>query len=346
MKAGVRNGLYWLSLIPGLLVVYGNLHAGGWYAVSNLFFSLVVLGIIDALNPQLFSNQHSGSQDTIPDMILWLHVLLQPVCVGTFVYAIVKQIHDDHTVFAMALSMSVYTGSGAIVVAHELIHRKNLMSQLAGKFLLFTAGNFYFFIEHLRVHHKWVGTERDPATAKRGQSVYGFFVSSSLGQIHGAWKLETERCRKEGKHPYGFSNYMIRQFVFHLVFDVCLIFIACWLAWIAWLVHCIMANFLLEYVNYIEHYGLERNENERATELHSWQSDRFISRFMLIDLSRHADHHNHAAKPYHTLDTYNTSPVLPGGYASLIFPALLPFWWRRLTHPVLDELNGSQYHSI
>lgn len=339
MNATLRNYAYSLSLLPGLLVVYGNMHGGAWYAAANLLFSLVVLGLVDAFNPSVFSQQNSGKADAIPNLILWLHVLLQIACIGTFVYAIVNYIHSDFTLFIMASSMAVYTGSGAIVVAHEFIHRKDPMSQWAGKFLLFTAGNFYFFIEHLRVHHKWVGTERDSATAKRGQSVYGFFMSSSLGQIKSAWKLETVRCRKEGKWAMGLSNYIIRQLVYHIVFDVCLVVVAGWLAWAAWVFHCVLANFLLEYVNYIEHYGLSRDEKERVTEIHSWQSDRLVSRFVLIDLSRHADHHYYASKPYHTLETYSNSPVLPGGYASLIVPALLPFWWRSLTHPILDGLQ-------
>ena len=339
MNANLRNYAYSLSLLPGVLVVYGNLHAGGWYAALNLLFSLVVLGIVDAINSSVFSQKNSGAQDHIPNLIIGLHVVLQITCVATFVYSVVHQIHSDYTIFIMAFSMAVYTGSGAIVIAHEFIHRKHWLSQWAGKFLLFTAGNFYFFIEHLKVHHKWVGTERDSATAKRGQNVYGFFMSSSLGQIKSAWKLETERCRKEGKSPLGFSNYMIRQLVYHIVFDTCLVLVAGWLAWAAWVFHCVLANFLLEYVNYIEHYGLNRDEKERVTEIHSWQSDRIVSRFVLIDLSRHADHHYYASKPYHTLETYAKSPVLPGGYASLILPALLPFWWRKLTHPILDGLQ-------
>lgn len=337
MTSTLRNYLYTLSLVPGVLVVYGNLHSGMMYAAINLLFSLVVLGCIDALNPSVLSQQNSGKQDVIPNALLVLHVLLQVCCVGSFVFAVHQQIHTGPEIWMMAISMAVYTGSGAIVIAHELIHRKSMLSQWGGRFLLFTAGNFYFFIEHLRVHHKWVGTQRDPATAKRGQSVYSFFVTSALGQIQGAWKLEVERCKKEGRWSYGFSNYMIRQFVFHFIFDTCLFWITGWIALAAWFVHCILANFLLEYVNYIEHYGLSRGERERVTEVHSWQSDRFISRFVLIDLSRHADHHYYASKPYHTLDSYSQSPELPGGYASLILPALIPFWWRRLTHPLLDK---------
>ncbi|MGD1892916.1 MAG: fatty acid desaturase, partial [Cyclobacteriaceae bacterium] len=59
----------------------------------------------------------------------------------------------------------------------------------------------------------------------------------------------------------------------------------------AYLVQSVAAFFLLEYVNYIEHYGLERREGERVGKQHAWQSDAVTSRFTLFELSRHADHH-------------------------------------------------------
>ncbi|MCU0441848.1 MAG: alkane 1-monooxygenase [Bacteroidia bacterium] len=337
MNPTTRNLLYSLSLLPGILVVYGNLHSGTWYAAANLIFSLIVLGMIDWMSKPLLSDQHSGEHDTTPNLILGLHVPLQIACIASFVFAARNHIHADGDLFLCALSMGVYSGSGAIVVAHEFIHRKAKAAQWAGKFLLFTAGNFYFFIEHLRVHHKWVGTEKDSASAKRGQSLYGFFVSSGLGQIQSAWKLEKERLEKIGKSVFSWNNYMVRQFVYHFLFDTCMVLLAGWIALAAWFVQCILANFLLEYVNYIEHYGLSRSENERVTELHSWQSDLFVSRFFLVDLSRHADHHYYASKPFHTLQSYPKSPVLPAGYPSLILPALIPPLWRKIIHPILDR---------
>lgn len=341
MNATLRNWLYSLSLTPGLLVVYGNLHGGIW-SIANLLYSVILLGMVEVFTKNFLSQENSGQNDTLPNIILWLHVPLQIASIGSFIYGVKHEIIGDYHIWYAALSMSVYTGSGAIVMAHEFIHRKGTLSQWAGKFLLFTSGNFYFFIEHLRVHHKWVGTVHDSATAKRGQSVYGFFLTSALGQIKSAWKLEAERCRMKGKFVWGWENYMMRQFFYHIVFNAFVFLVLGPLALAAWFVHCLHANFLLEYVNYIEHYGLVRNENERVTEVHSWQSDKFVSRFVLVDLSRHSDHHYYASKPYHTLITYEKSPVLPGGYASLIIPVLIPPIWRKLTHPILEEMRSAE----
>ena len=58
-------------------------------------------------------------------------------------------------------------------------------------------------------------------------------------------------------------------------------------------------------VNYVEHYGLERNKvnehrYERVMPHHSWNSDHPLGRLMLFELTRHSDHHHQPAKPYQT----------------------------------------------
>jgi alkane 1-monooxygenase len=76
--------------------------------------------------------------------------------------------------------------------------------------------------------------------------------------------------------------------------------------------------------------------------LHSWNSDSRVSRYLLVDLSRHADHHFYASKPYHTLQTYDNAPELPGGYAALLVPALIPPLWKALVHPQLAIWEENQ----
>ena len=113
------------------------------------------------------------------------------------------------------------------------------------------------------------------------------------------------------------------------------------IALLAFALQSLTANFLLEYTNYIEHYGLSRTDKERVNETHSWQTDKVISRFILIDLSRHSDHHFYASKPYHTLLTFEKSPVLPGGYASAIYLALIPPIWFHVIHKRLKEYRDN-----
>lgn len=326
MKGNIRNQLYFFSLTPALVAVLGNL-TGGVFTLANFFYSLVVLGIIEWITKPISSNEASVKEDFMPKAILFLHIPFQLMSISSLIYGIGEGIIQGQWVWAAALSTGINSGSSAIVVSHELIHRKNKFSQFLGRWLLFTAGNMYFFIDHLRVHHKWVGTAKDHASAKKGENLYFFFLRSSLGQWRGAIKLENERLKKENKLNFLLNHYVFRQFVLHGLLDTFLVWYGGFLLLIVWIFHCVVANFLLEYVNYVQHYGLTRPENTRVTELHSWDSDCFVSRFLLVDLSRHADHHYYASKPYHTLINYDKSPKMPSGYAGLFFIAALPPLW-------------------
>jgi hypothetical protein len=39
----------------------------------------------------------------------------------------------------------------------------------------------------------------------------------------------------------------------------------------------------------------------------------------------------------HALESLPQERILPGGYASLIFPVFLPFWWFAMIHPRLKS---------
>jgi alkane 1-monooxygenase len=63
-----------------------------------------------------------------------------------------------------------------------------------------------------------------------------------------------------------------------------------WVA-IAFCGQALVSIILLEYVNYIRHYGLRREPDERQTEMHAWQTERRWSRWTLLELTRHPAHH-------------------------------------------------------
>jgi alkane 1-monooxygenase len=101
----------------------------------------------------------------------------------------------------------------------------------------------------------------------------------------------------------------------------------------------IIAFSLLEVVNYVEHYGLERGYDgaryERVKRTHSWDSSRQLTNYLLINLQRHADHHAAPMKTYPQLEPSQEAPQLPGGYAAMVLLALVPPLWFRRIDPML-----------
>ena len=101
---------------------------------------------------------------------------------------------------------------------------------------------------------------------------------------------------------------------------------------------------LLESVNYIEHYGLTRNETEnhqfeRVQPHHSWNSNHIIGRLMLFELSRHSDHHYLASRKYQILRSYDNAPQMPTGYPGMILLSLVPPLWFKVMNNQMKKYN-------
>jgi alkane 1-monooxygenase len=99
--------------------------------------------------------------------------------------------------------------------------------------------------------------------------------------------------------------------------------------------------FLLEAINYIEHYGLQRRSVGGRIEAfgvnHAWNADHLLTNAMVANLQRHSDHHMHAWKPYAELAAL-PGPQLPTGYAGCLFLASVPRLWFAAMHRRLDAL--------
>jgi alkane 1-monooxygenase len=102
---------------------------------------------------------------------------------------------------------------------------------------------------------------------------------------------------------------------------------------------------LLETVNYIEHYGLQRKETaagkyERTMPGHSWNSNHILGRLMLFELSRHSDHHYLASRKYQVLQHHEDAPQLPTGYPGSMILSLLPPLWFYVMNKRIRQFNA------
>ena len=106
-----------------------------------------------------------------------------------------------------------------------------------------------------------------------------------------------------------------------------------------------MGFLLLETVNYIEHYGLQRKINsngkyERVQPYHSWNSNHPIGRIMLFELSRHSDHHYNSYRKYQVLKNHNNSPEMPTGYPGMMILSLIPPLWFFVMNKRIKKIIG------
>ena len=250
------------------------------------------------------------------DALLVVHVVLQVANLVLFC-RYVEQVgfFAFDTMMAVVLVM-VNSGISAIVVAHELVHRPRHRMQRLGRLLLSTVLYEHFFTEHIRGHHPRVGTDADPATARFGETYRQFFRRTVPGQFRSAWHLECKRLGDEGMPLWDRRQKDNR--VLHGVVVECLLALGIGAvfgggALCAFLMQAHGAVSLLEAVNYFEHYGLRRSGKKVAT-VDSWDAESRFTLYALVGLSRHADHHANATRPYQQLRHFEDSPKLPYGY--------------------------------
>jgi alkane 1-monooxygenase len=81
------------------------------------------------------------------------------------------------------------------------------------------------------------------------------------------------------------------------------------------------AVLMLETVNYIEHWGLTR-EGKKVESIDSWDTSNWFTLYTLVGLSRHADHHAQASRPYQKLRHFEETAKMPLGYYGTLLTAL------------------------
>jgi hypothetical protein len=238
---------------------------------------------------------------------------------------------------AVFLAGYCYAVFGA-TVGHELTHRTGVLPAfLSARGLFAFTLNTSFTTFHVHGHHRQVGTWRDPATARRGEYILAFVVRTIAGQFMDALDFEAARARRLGHAAFGLRNRAIAGQVYSLVVLVAAAVLAGWVGVIAFLSAAVIGRLLHELVNYVQHFGLVRVDEQPVEQRHTWDCKRLISNVLHYNLPMHADHHMFAAKEFWQLKISPKAPLLPFGYQTMVFVALVPAWWRKTMRPLLDE---------
>jgi alkane 1-monooxygenase len=272
--------------------------------------------------------------------------LMVPVQLFTLAYFLVSMQGPELVLIdkiGRITSMGLCCGILGINVGHELGHRKRSYERWMAKINLMTSLNMHFTDEHNIHHHQMVSTPEDPATARYGEPLYVFWFRSIFGVYFCAWKLEKRRLKRNGIPFYSIQNRMIIDHIIEIGLLV-VIGVAFGLPSVVYFVlAALIGHFLLETVNYIEHYGLVRQKTgdryERVMPHHSWNSDHILGRLNLFELSRHSDHHFIANRKYQVLRHMDESPQMPTGYPGMMVLSIVPPLWFLIMNPKVRKIN-------
>jgi alkane 1-monooxygenase len=346
-------GLPAFKYFSPLIVYLGSLHAFNSHGIIcflPLIYAWVVIPGLELFLKPNNANLSEAQEELVKqnrayDYILYLIVFLQIPTLFYFLFSMQDPSLALSDKIGRIGTMGLLCGTFGINVGHELGHRIKPFEQTLARISLLSSLYMHFNIEHNKGHHKNVATPEDPSSARLGEPLYAFFFRTIILSYVSAWKISLKEIDKKKKSFFSFSNEMFWFQVIQALFILVIFFIFGWTITLYFFAAAMIGILLLETVNYIEHYGLQRKpfadgKYERAMPQHSWNSNHVIGRIMLFELSRHSDHHYLASRKYQLLRHHEDAPQMPTGYPGMMMLSLIPPAWFYVMNPRVRKLQA------
>ena len=255
--------LHLLGLISPFLVISGNL-LGGLFTAMGVIFIWGVGPILDVLLGKSKISRPPRDSGTPYEILLWVHGISHFFVIGSFFVFAFQQNEINLWLVTAAISTGLCSGASAIVTAHELgHHRPRSPGWILARLLLFTVNYSHFTTEHNHVHHKWVATDRDSASARSDEGIWFFWVRTIPGQFFSSLQVHNRKGRR------GIRNPTLQYFSLQIFAGLVLLSFSNGIVLLSgWLILSLLAILTLEYVNYIRHWGLRRDVGERQSMMH------------------------------------------------------------------------------
>ena len=353
----LRNALpYWGSLVLPPLAFVGVIW-GGWAIALVPLFALVLSSALDLITGLDRSNPNTETEDS---QLFWhklLTIVWTPIQFLT-IFGLIALIAASEPltwweIAFIAYGLGLITGGIGIVYAHELMHKPSRLERLLGDLQMAMVLYGHYRSEHLLVHHPYVGTPRDTVTAPYNEGFHRFFWRVPKEGLISSWRAETRRLDHKQLSHFHRSNPFWRYGVLQFVFLMLAIYLGGLTGLLIFLGQAFVAIWLLELINYIEHYGLTRKhlgdgKYEHQKKHHSWDCAHRATGWLLINVQRHSDHHHRPDRRYPLLQVYSESetPQLPYGYPIMGAMAMIPPLWRRRMNPRVRAWRRKFYPEI
>ena len=319
------------------LSTYLSFYLGGYFSFFTLGYAFILIPILELiLNETDRKYSENEKEDRLKnflfDGMLYLNLPIVFILLSYGLNKLIVNSYETYEIIGLIFSLGILLATNAINVAHELGHRKNILDRNLSKLLFLPCLYMHFYLEHNLGHHKNVGTQEDPATARYNQNLFHFWIESVIKQYFNAWSIQLRLLSMEKRSFFSVKNDMFFYTIFQIGYLIFLFQIFGLMGMVYGIIAAVISFLFLETINYIEHYGLKRKKlpsgrYERVEKFHSWNSNHIVGRIVLYELTRHSDHHYKSNKKYQILENINESPQLPFGYPTSMLLAIFPPLW-------------------
>ena len=342
------RALKYAAIFTGPIIGYISLTQPGWWTWSLPIYVYALIPLAELFvkgskKNMTLAEEEMSKNDPWYDYLLYLQVPIQYAFLVIFLFSITETGVTIVEYAGRILTFGIACVTLGINVGHELGHRAKAHERFMSKALLLSTLYMHFIIEHNRGHHKRVATKEDPASARYGEILYFFMVRSVVNGYISAWKLEAERLQKKGIGFWSWENEMIRFQIIQAALILCVYLTFGPVGMFCFIAAATFGFLMLETINYVEHYGLQRKitasgSYEKVLSVHSWNSNHYIGRIMLFELTRHSDHHYKASRKFQILRHFKESPMMPTGYPGMIILSFIPPLWFYVMHRRIAKL--------
>lgn len=347
---------FWMTLVNVPLAIIGTLWGGLWTLMLPAY-GVMLVPVLDRLTGL---NEDNADPETDEADLFWyraITLIWVPVQFVLLFWIIGYVSLNRHLGWAELLvllyGVGIMTGASGIVYAHELMHQRNRLERWLGDLLLAMVLYSHFRSEHLLVHHQHVATPRDAVTARYNESFLRYFPRVLRHCPPSAWRAEAALLKRRGAGTFDRRNPFWRYGALQLGMLIMAVVVGGWYGLALFLAQSLIAIWMLELTNYVEHYGLTRKylgrgKFEYVKPHHSWNAAHRVSNWLLINLQRHSDHHYKPDRRYPLLQTYteDEAPQLPYGYPLMTAMAMVPPLWRRVMNPKVRQWRRTYYPEI
>ncbi|MEL6681818.1 MAG: alkane 1-monooxygenase [Pseudomonadota bacterium] len=320
------------TLLPAFLIAVGAIIGGVWIALAVLALTALV-SALDRLVTQVSPKCDFPSGTGLNVTLAIVHLALMPLCVAALAGSWLGMPEKVGLFFAAGL----YFGQVSNANAHELIHRNQRGLHRLGMWVYISLLFGHHASAHVLVHHPHVATPKDPNTSRKGESLYRYIPRAWIGSFLHGYRAEAARLARINR-PAWRNPYVV--YVCGAV--LCLTLAVFMGGAIAYVSLALYAQMQLLMSDYVQHYGLERSTRqngkpEPVSAAHSWNSPHWMSSALMLNATRHSDHHAHPARAYPGLDIPQDAPMLPKPLPLMASIALIPPLWRRIMDPQVDR---------